>query len=210
MVNSLKIGVIGIQGAISEHLKTMDDALKITKTSGKVFVIKDKKEIKKIDAMILPGGESTTISRALYSSGLYDTILNRIHDDDLPILGTCAGCVILASEVSNDEKVDNSMTKVVLGYNDYVLYESREKIPHNAPKLNISAGLYAMKYSTLCAIYEQTGVYYNRYIINFTESLEQLKWLENGFRIKSLLVKPSINIDTKKDYEQFKNIIGGK
>jgi len=104
MVNKLTIGVIGIQGAISEHIKTMKDALQATKTSGMVFIIKDKKELEKIDAIILPGGESTTISRALYNSGLYDAILKKINNDNIPIMGTCAGCVILASEVSNDEK----------------------------------------------------------------------------------------------------------
>ncbi len=104
MVNKLTIGVIGIQGAISEHINTMKDALHAAKTSGLVFIIKDKKDLEKIDAMILPGGESTTISRVLYSSGLYDAILNKIKDDNLPIMGTCAGCVILASEVTDDEK----------------------------------------------------------------------------------------------------------
>ena len=104
MVNKLTIGVIGIQGAISEHVKTMKEALKFTNKYGNVFVINNKKDLEKIDALILPGGESTTISRALYSSGLFDAILSIIKEKNLPIMGTCAGCVILAREVSNNEK----------------------------------------------------------------------------------------------------------
>jgi 5'-phosphate synthase pdxT subunit len=131
MVNKLTIGVIGIQGAISEHLKTMKHALKVTNISGKVFVIKDKNDLKKIDAMILPGGESTTISRVLYRSDLYDIILNRIHDDNLPIMGTCAGCVILASEVSNDEKEVNLLSVMDMKVQRNAFGRQKESFEYN-------------------------------------------------------------------------------
>jgi 5'-phosphate synthase pdxT subunit len=104
MVDRLSIGVIGIQGAISEHFKTMKAALDQAKIPGKVFVIKYKKDLETADAIILPGGESTTISKALHSSGLYDAIFNKIKNNSLPIFGTCAGCVLLASKLSIDDK----------------------------------------------------------------------------------------------------------
>jgi len=104
MVRALSIGVVGIQGAISEHIGSMQSALKESNTSGNVFVVKNKEEINDLDALLLPGGESTTISRELYKSGLYNAILKRIKEKNLPIMGTCAGCVLLASEISYDTK----------------------------------------------------------------------------------------------------------
>jgi len=112
MVKELSIGVVGIQGAVSEHIISMQNALNETNTPGKVFAIKLKEEINAIDALILPGGESTTISRILFNSGLYDIISKRIKENDLPVMGTCAGCVILASEMidsSKDVKLLNVM-----------------------------------------------------------------------------------------------------
>lgn len=106
MVKNISIGVLGVQGAVSEHVTTMTNALKKTNTSGKAFIIKHKEEINNIDALIIPGGESTTISRVLYKSGLHDAISKRTKENDLAIMGTCAGCVILAKEIINDTDND--------------------------------------------------------------------------------------------------------
>jgi 5'-phosphate synthase pdxT subunit len=104
MVKKTSIGVFGAQGAISEHVSSMKKALEENNNSGDVFVIRNKKQLNEIDALIIPGGESTTISKILHNSGLYEAILKRIKNGDLPIMGTCAGCVILASKVSDNSK----------------------------------------------------------------------------------------------------------
>jgi 5'-phosphate synthase pdxT subunit len=104
MVTEVTIGVIGIQGAISEHIYSMKKALEETNTQGNVSLIRDKQEINNVDGLILPGGESTTISRILYKTGFFEVITNRIKENNLPILGTCAGCVILSNEISGDSK----------------------------------------------------------------------------------------------------------
>jgi 5'-phosphate synthase pdxT subunit len=80
----------------------MEKALRETNTPGEVFVIKNKQEINNIDALVFPGGESTTISRILYKSEFSDAISKRIKENNLPIMGTCAGCVILASEMTDN------------------------------------------------------------------------------------------------------------
>ena len=102
MVKKISIGVIGAQGAISEHVTMMKKALIEKNISGNVFTITNKKELNDIDALIIPGGESTTISKILYNTGSNDAKIKRIKKDNLPIMGTCAGCVILASEISDD------------------------------------------------------------------------------------------------------------
>ena len=104
MVKKTSIGIIGIQGAVSEHIALMEKTLKETNNPGEVFIIRHKKEIDRIDALILPGGESTVISKILYKSELYDSISKRIKEKNLPIMGTCAGCVILASEMTDNIK----------------------------------------------------------------------------------------------------------
>lgn len=105
MVNKLRIGIIGVQGAISEHINIMQRTLDAEKISGNVFIIKNKDSLDNIDALILPGGESTTISKVLFKSGLYKEISNRIEKNNLPVMGTCAGCVLLAKDLSDNDDV---------------------------------------------------------------------------------------------------------
>ena len=65
----------------------------------------NRRDIDACDALIIPGGESTTISRILVNSGMHDTILQRMKQDNIALMGTCAGCVILAKELT-DTKAD--------------------------------------------------------------------------------------------------------
>ena len=112
MVNKVKIGVVGIQGAISEHIHAIKRALEKEKIHGDTIVVKQPAELNSIDALIIPGGESTTISRFLYQSGLHKKILEIIERKNLPVMGTCAGCVLLAKKISNsngDVKLLNLM-----------------------------------------------------------------------------------------------------
>jgi len=104
MVSKLIIGVIGIQGDVSEHATSMKDALKYSNIDGIVKIIKKKEEIDEIDALILPGGESTTISKVLYKSDILNSISKRIKKSNLPIMGTCAGCVLLSSDLIYNSK----------------------------------------------------------------------------------------------------------
>ena len=104
MVGKVSIGVLGIQGAISEHITSMEATLKVTSTPGKVFIVNHKEKMNDIDALIIPGGESTTISRILHQSDLYNITSKRIKETNLPIMGTCAGCVILSKELRDDAK----------------------------------------------------------------------------------------------------------
>ena len=110
MVKKITIGVIGIQGAISEHVAAMKKALKDSNVSGQVSIVKKKEDIKKSDAIILPGGESSTISKVLTETGLHEELFNRIKNDNIPVLGTCAGCVILSSELSNPSEDVKTLT----------------------------------------------------------------------------------------------------
>jgi 5'-phosphate synthase pdxT subunit len=102
MVKRKSIGVIGIQGAVTEHVNSLQNTFKKYNFNGKVLVIRDKKQIKDIDALIIPGGESTTISKILYNSNLFESIKKIIENRKIPIMGTCAGCVILAKDMTDN------------------------------------------------------------------------------------------------------------
>ncbi|HEC72136.1 MAG TPA: pyridoxal 5'-phosphate synthase glutaminase subunit PdxT [Thermoplasmatales archaeon] len=101
MVNRLRIGVVGFQGAVSEHIYSMRKTLKDEKIPGEVFAVKQIRDLENINALILPGGESTTISKFLHRSELYKEISSIVKKEKIPMMGTCAGCVLLAKEISD-------------------------------------------------------------------------------------------------------------
>lgn len=105
MVNSVNIGVIGFQGAITEHLSILKKSFDFTKNKGFIKDIKKKNDLENINGIIIPGGESTTISKLLIKNDLQYEILKRIEEDNIGIMGTCAGCVLLSSELAeaNDD-----------------------------------------------------------------------------------------------------------
>ncbi|UCB59203.1 MAG: pyridoxal 5'-phosphate synthase glutaminase subunit PdxT [Thermoplasmatales archaeon] len=104
MVRKLSIGVIGIQGAVSEHEKILQKTYDATNISGNIIIVNHKEQIKKINGLIIPGGESTTISKILVKLNIYEEILKRIKDNSLPIMGTCAGCILLANNLVENTK----------------------------------------------------------------------------------------------------------
>lgn len=105
MVKPLSIGIIGIQGAVSEHsflLNMIND--RNTEKRCTVSVIRKKNQLDSVHGIILPGGESTTISRFLQQNGLAEEIKKRVKNNSLAVMGTCAGCVILASRLVEKDK----------------------------------------------------------------------------------------------------------
>lgn len=68
-------------------------------------MVRQPRDIDTCDALIIPGGESTTISRILINSGMHDVIRERMNQNNIPLMGTCAGCVLLAKELT-DTKAD--------------------------------------------------------------------------------------------------------
>lgn len=99
----VRLGVISIQGDVSEHILSARKAMDEFGIDGDIISIKRLHDVKNIDAIIIPGGESTTISRAMQKEGLIDWIRSRYEENRIPIMGTCAGCVILAREVKDGE-----------------------------------------------------------------------------------------------------------
>ena len=88
----MKVGVLALQGAFREHAEVLD-AL-----GAHVVEVRVPAHLGGIDALFLPGGESTTITKLLDSSGLAEPLRARIADG-LSVFGTCAGLILLARQV---------------------------------------------------------------------------------------------------------------
>ena len=99
MVTIIKIGVLSFQGAVSEHFDAMKNTLNQRQINGSVIGIRTKTDLKNCDALILPGGESTTISRFLIKSDVFSELQKIIEHNTFPVMGTCAGCVLLAKSL---------------------------------------------------------------------------------------------------------------
>jgi len=92
----ISVGVLGIQGDIEENETVVQEALNHSNIKGDVKFVRYAEEIEKIDGLILPGGESTVISNlATIQGGILHTIKRRIAEG-MPVLGTCAGMIMLA------------------------------------------------------------------------------------------------------------------
>lgn len=92
MTHPKTVGVLALQGDSSNHLAVLADL-----GVGGVAV-RSPGDLGKVDALVLPGGESTTISLLLGTSGLLEPLRKRIAGG-MPVLGTCAGMILLAREV---------------------------------------------------------------------------------------------------------------
>lgn len=95
---TLTLGVLAIQGDVEENLAAARHALAESGVSGKVIPVKTPSAISDIDAVIIPGGESTTIGRLSMAGDTLATLKERLSSG-MPGLGICAGLILLSSQV---------------------------------------------------------------------------------------------------------------
>jgi pyridoxal 5'-phosphate synthase pdxT subunit len=88
----VKVGVLALQGGFRPHAETLG-AL-----GADVVEVRLPRDLEAVSAIVLPGGESTTVSKLLVTSELYEPLAARLASG-LPALGTCAGMILLATEV---------------------------------------------------------------------------------------------------------------
>ena len=88
----MKVGVLALQGDVREHIDSLltceVEAVPVRRAS----------EIESIDALVLPGGESTTIAQLAEVFGIFDLIKNKIYSG-MPVYGSCAGMILLADQI---------------------------------------------------------------------------------------------------------------
>lgn len=89
----LTVGVLELQGDFAEHTAMLRRC-----GVGKVVGVRQTENLKDIDALVIPGGESTTISKLLEEQNMMKPI-QKLAQEGLPMFGTCAGCILLAREI---------------------------------------------------------------------------------------------------------------
>lgn len=92
----MKAGVLALQGDFREHARVLADA------GATPVEVRTTDDLARVDALVIPGGESTTIGKLARSAGLVEPIRERAAEG-MPMLGTCAGMIVMASEVEGGE-----------------------------------------------------------------------------------------------------------
>lgn len=93
-LHNLVIGVLELQGDFAEHTAMLRQC-----GAGTVVGIRQPDDLVGLDAVVIPGGESTTISKLLVEQHMLSALQSLAATHNLPIFGTCAGCILLASRI---------------------------------------------------------------------------------------------------------------
>jgi 5'-phosphate synthase pdxT subunit len=110
----MRVGVLALQGAVHAHLGALQ------RIGVDSCPLRRPRDLDDVDAVVIPGGESTTMSMLLSSSELLEP-LRRCVADGMPIFGTCAGMIVLASEIEDgrDDQVALGAIDITVQRNGY-------------------------------------------------------------------------------------------
>lgn len=108
----MRIGILAVQGAFAEH----EDALK--KLGAETILLRQKDDIKNIDAIVLPGGESTVQGKLIRELDMYNP-LKELINSGIPVLATCAGLILLSARIANDPNTYLGTLPVTVKRNAY-------------------------------------------------------------------------------------------
>lgn len=109
----MKIGVLALQGAFAEHIKIFDSI------GVDCFEIRQLSDINNdFDGLVLPGGESTVMGKLLHELNLFEPLKEKI-ENGLPVFGTCAGLLLLANDIQNDDRKHFATMPITVKRNAY-------------------------------------------------------------------------------------------
>ncbi|GIO70423.1 pyridoxal 5'-phosphate synthase glutaminase subunit PdxT [Paenibacillus sp. FSL M7-1455] len=108
----MKIGVLALQGAVAEHIRSIELA------GAEGVAIKKKEELQDIQGLIIPGGESTTIGKLMRKYDFIDAI-REFSAAGKPIFGTCAGLIVLAKTIEGQEEAHLELMDITVARNAF-------------------------------------------------------------------------------------------
>jgi pyridoxal 5'-phosphate synthase pdxT subunit len=108
----MKVGVLALQGAVAEHIRS------ITLAGAEGVPIKKVEQLDGIDGLIIPGGESTTIGKLMRKYDFMDAI-RQFSAQGKPIFGTCAGLIVLAERIQGDEEAHLKLMDITVARNAF-------------------------------------------------------------------------------------------
>lgn len=109
--NGVKIGVLALQGAFDVHAK------RLAELGASAHLVRKPEELAALDGLVLPGGETTTFLKHLERAGFYDALDDFVRLK--PVFGTCAGCILLAKEVTNPPQRSFGVLDIAVQRNAY-------------------------------------------------------------------------------------------
>ena len=108
----MKVGILALQGDVREHIEIL------RKLNAESVKVKLPEDLEDIDALIIPGGESTTIGMLIKKYNL-DTKIREKYAKGMPIYGTCAGAILLAKNIKNSRQPKLSLIDIEIERNAY-------------------------------------------------------------------------------------------
>jgi len=111
MTDSPTIGILALQGAFEVH------ARRLAELGATTALVRKPDQLDALDALVIPGGESTTFLKHLERAGFYDTLNAFVHTH--PTFGTCAGCILLAKDVENPTQPSFGVLDITVQRNAY-------------------------------------------------------------------------------------------
>ncbi|MFC4768492.1 pyridoxal 5'-phosphate synthase glutaminase subunit PdxT [Effusibacillus consociatus] len=109
----MKIGVLALQGAVIEHIKSLQQA-----GADEVVTVKRKEDLQGLDGLVLPGGESTTIGKLMNQYDLMNPI-REMAQAGTPMFGTCAGLILLAGRIHGQDWVHLGIMDILVDRNSF-------------------------------------------------------------------------------------------
>ena len=108
----LKIGVLALQGDFREHVEMLK------KCNADAVLVRLPGDLKDVDGLIIPGGESTAIGNLMKRNGLDKEIIKK-HKDGMAVYGTCAGAILLSKNIAGSEQPRLNLIGISIKRNDY-------------------------------------------------------------------------------------------
>lgn len=108
----MKIGVLALQGAVAEHIRSIEMA------GGQAVAVKHTAQLDELDGIILPGGESTTIGKLMRRYGFIEA-MRDFAGRGKPLFGTCAGLILLATRLEGGEEPHLGLMNMTVARNAF-------------------------------------------------------------------------------------------
>lgn len=106
-----KVGVLALQGDFEAHSKALE------RLGARPSLARSAQDLEELDGLVIPGGESTTMWKLLEAENMRDALLN--FGNTRPIFGTCAGAILMASEVTNPQQQSLGLMDIGVERNGY-------------------------------------------------------------------------------------------
>ncbi|MFF2094109.1 pyridoxal 5'-phosphate synthase glutaminase subunit PdxT [Paenibacillus sp. NPDC058174] len=108
----MKIGVLALQGAVAEHMRSLEAA------GAEAVAVKRMEQLDELDGLVIPGGESTTIGKLIRKYNFLEA-LQSFSEQGKPLFGTCAGLIILADRIEGQEDAHLRLMDMIVARNAF-------------------------------------------------------------------------------------------